>query len=1031
MRRLRTLPSLPPIDTTALPSADAGDPSRYIAPPLRGRLRCGDLEHEHRRASVGFAHFGGIDELLDEEGAGETFARVQHLTTTAMTALAEYRVLLTATDVACGGGTLMLTAGAPDATGDDAARMLRVARRIIDADCGLPVRIGVNAGNVFVGSVGAPLRRTYSTMGAATNLAARVMGKAPWDGVLATTAVLDDVGERFVVTPVEPFTVRGRDQPVSAGLVEATVRAATAAADRSVPFTGREDELAVLEAAVADVRAGHGRVVEIIGEPGVGKSRLVAEVRAQAEDLPWIGSSCDPYEATSPYHTSSALLRRILRIPIGAAPADAGAVLADIVAADAAELTPWVPLLAVAARADVASTPESADVAPRYRRGRIHQAVGDLLSTLATEPAVVVLEDAQHMDDASAELIAALLARLLPGHPWLVVITRTADDTGLHAGRGYDATRLPLAPLDTTTAADLAGRLAEHTPVPVHRLAELVERAAGNLLFLAALVTAQADGRDELPRSIEAIIAARIDELDPDDRRTLRYLSVLGERFDAALLDATLRDRGITSDQLDRWWRLSEFITVDDGGFVFRNALVREVAYEGLAFRRRRDLHALVADAIASSTELPASQLPVHLLRAERWNQAWTATRGAAIRARDSGANAVAGELYEMALRAARRLALTGGEIAATAIDAGEVWERAGLWARALDAYSVAAAATDQPQQRLDILLRRARVHEGAGRYPQALRLYRRVLTCAEAFGDATAHARCLARARAGYASARLGQGRAADTVVHARDAVDDAERAGDDHTLAQAYHLLDRAHSALGDHDTAARYRDLALPVFAALGDLAAQGTVLHDLGDDALRAGRLDEALWLYERSHEVRSRAGDVVRTAASDNAIGAVLLRLGEVDAAHARFTAALRAWRGARSPRGIAEATRNLGIVELRRGRDAHAVELLEEADAVAVQVGAEALHDEILVPLAESLARSGRYVEAWEVATRALAVADPRTVGAARRLRGTALLRTGGVTRARDELTMATAAAAAAGDDDGEAAARRLLDELV
>ncbi|HSJ47143.1 MAG TPA: tetratricopeptide repeat protein [Euzebyales bacterium] len=270
-----------------------------------------------------------------------------------------------------------------------------------------------------------------------------------------------------------------------------------------------------------------------------------------------------------------------------------------------------------------------------------------------------------------------------------------------------------------------------------------------------------------------------------------------------------------------------------------------------------------------------------------------------------------------------------------------------------------------------------------------------------------TTWAELLAQARAGYASARLGQGRAADAVDHAQQAVALADLADDDATLAHAYHLLDRAHTALSDHAAAARHRDAALPVFAALGDLAAQGTVLYDLGRDAQRAGRLEEALWLYGRSHDARARAGDVLQVAASANAIGEVLLVLGRHDDAHARFTEALRSWRGARAPRGVAEATCNLGVVALREGRHAEAVELLEEAADLAARVGADTLVDQAQLPLAEALLASARYVEAWEAASRMLGAASADAAGTARRLRGEAPLRTGGIVRARVELAAA------------------------
>ena len=1001
---VRSAPQTPPV----APAQDGPrvDAERFVAPVLRDRLD--DDEHEHRRATVAFASFGGIDQLIADQGADEAFRRVQALTAAAMTALEQHAVLLTATDIGADGGKLMLTAGAPDATGDDEVRMLRVARSLITADTGLAVRVGVHAGNVFVGAVGAPFRRTYSTMGAATNLAARVMHAADWGTVLATSAVTDRARGRFELEPVEPFPVRGSRHPVIAAVVGDAVDETGAAADATIPLVGRERELATAIDALAAARNGQGRVLEIVGGLGVGKTRLLAELRAGANDVEWFSVYCDPYERTSTYHSARLLLRRALQIPPAATPEQAGVLLGEAVAEMAPDLRPWIPLIAAPVGAAVPSTPQADDVAPKYRRGRTQQAVCDLLAARPPRPAVLVVEDAHDMDDASAELLAAVLARVVPAKPWLAIITREDSTRGLHPGRGYDADELALAPLTAAAATELAARLAEHTPVPAHLLDDLIDRAGGNPLFLAELVSAQATTADEMPRSVEAIVAARIDALRPADLRALRYMSVIGDRFSGTLLDQVLGPLGVDSSQHERWTRLQGFLLRSGDRFAFSNALTRQVAYEGLNFRRRRELHGRVADALMGTAGQRAAQLPLHLTRAERWDRAWSAAVAAADDARRDGDNAVAGELYDMALLAARHLPLTDSEMAQAAERAGEVWEQAGLFERALDAYGTAASATDRAVDRLLLSLRRARVHESAGRYPQALRLCRRVLTQAAVLPSGSERQRCLAWAHLGYASARLAQGRLAESAEHGQQAL---EAAGDDkQARAHAYHLLDRASAALGEHGAAARYRDRALPIYAALGDLAAQGTVLHDLGTDAHRGGRLEEALWLYERGYEVRMRAGNVVRAAESANAIGEVLVTLDQAEPARERFAHALRMWRGARAPEGVALATRNLGAVALRAGDADQARRRLLEAAQLATAHGLDSLRVRIWLPLAQAYVALGRYVEAWEAATWVLDCApdlDPTDAATAHRLRSETLRCTGGDQRASEELTRA------------------------
>lgn len=999
--------SCPPVRT----GASALD--RFVAPPLRQRLVDGGGDHEHRRATVAFVGFGGVDDVLRTAGPERVFRSVQGLTVGVMAAAEEYGVLLTATDVGQDGGKFMLTAGAPDAVGDEEARMLRLARRVVELDRGLGVRVGVNAGSVFVGAVGAPFRRTYSTMGAATNLAARVMGRAGWGEVLATAAVTARTTGRFAARPVPAFMVKGSREPLEAAVVTAVCEAGGGgpADPGTAPLIGRDDELATLEEALRRATQGAGSTVEVVGAAGAGKSRLLAELRAAGPGARWVTVACDPYERTSPYHAARLLLRRLLEVPADADPRQAGEHLTAAVKGTAVDLLPWVPLIAVPLGAAVEPTQQADEVADRYRRVRTHEAVCDLLATRLLGPLVVALEDAEHMDDASAELVAAVLARVVGSQPWLAVVTRSESRDGLHTGRGYDADVVTLGPLGPDAAGRLVAALAERTPVAAHLLPQLTERAAGNPLFLAELVAAQAGGAEELPRSVEAIVAARIDRLAPDDRRALRHLSVLGDRFSADLIDVALGPLGVHRGQTERWRRLEGFVVGDGADFAFRNALVRQVAYEGLAYRRRRELHGRVADALTGMPER-AAQLPLHLTRAQRWEEAWDRALEAAERARHDAANAVAGELYEMALTAARHIGPPADSVARAAARAGEVWERAGVWQRALDAYRQAVAVTADPLDLLLLEVQRARVHQSAGRYPQALRLYARVRTALRELPASLARDRCDARACVGYATVRLSQGQPASSIEHGLQALAPAERSGDHEALARACHVLDRAYVALGEYETAARYRDQALPVFAALGDLPAQGTVLHDLGSDAQRAGRLEEALWLYERSHEVRSRAGDVVRAAGSANAIGEVLLALGRDGEAESRFAEALRSWRGARFPRGVNVALCNLGRVALQRGAPDRALPLLAEARAVAVELRSETLLSETSVALGETFLALGRFVEAWEAATDALTVGGAGVGVSAHRVRAQALAMTGGHERAEQELEAAGSGAA-------------------
>lgn len=992
-------------------SSHTRPPDLFVSPLLRDRLGA-DIAFEHRRVTIGFCQVGGIDRMLEQRGEEAVFDEMQRFVRHLMNLLDAHGVLLSSCDLSQDGVVFMLTSGAPDAgDGDHASRMMHLATQLLADSRSLEARMGINSGHVFVGPVGPPRRRAYVTMGDTTNLAARVMAKAAWGQILVTASSIDVANDRFIGREVPPFEVKGKRRAVKAMAIEAFGAPPEPRSVSTGPFVGRDGELALLQNSLESALSGSGRVVEILGEQGVGKSRLVAEFRSSTGDASWVTAACDPFERTTPYQTARLLLRWVMGIERDATAIEAGTRLKAIVEEHAPDLLPWLPLIAVIVDAEVATTEESSKVDPRFRRVKAQQVVADLMEAIGRKPAVVSIEDAEHMDDASAELISELLGRI-DDHRWLVLITRTPGNVGLHHGRGYQATVIDLHPLDHTRASELARRMAEKSPVPPHLLPEIVDRAAGNPLFLSEML---AHAGTEIPHSVEDIVAVRIDALSPPDRSALRHLAVLGEHFDLGLVESVLGDRGVAPDDDDLWRRLRGFVDVGGGEVAFANPLVRQVAYDGLPYRARREIHGRVADALGHARR---DQLPFHLVAAERWQEAWQAARRAADRARDAAANAVAGELYELALRAAENIDdIDDHEVSRVAEDAARVWARAGVADHALDALRVAIAKAKDPIEQLELEGLRASVHEGAGRYPQALRLFATSLTRLDDV-DAPGVDRARAALHAGYASTRLLQGRFDEAQQNAEAAVSSAEAAGDRRLQARGLHLLDRIHAAAGDFARAQYYRDAALPIFAELGDLAAQGTVLHDLAADAHRSGRLAEAVWLYQRAADARSQAGDVVRAAATINSLGQVEQALGMLDSAEQRFTEALRNWRGARSPQGVAEATINLGELRIAQGRDEEARELLEDAERLAFDLGLDDILARGQVALAEAYMAVGRYVEAWERATGALQRTPVSSLASrARSARAEALEATGSTERASIERELALSLGGPPGSD--------------
>ena len=241
---------------------------------IREYLLHGSPEPEHRYISVAFIEFSGTDAILAQSGPAAVADAVDECISNVQQAANRYGVTFFLTDINANGGKILLVAGAPTNVGNGEERMLRTLRTIMDTGGILPLRIGMNGGYVFAAGFGPPYRRTYSVKGDAVNLAARLMAAAGRGQILATEAVLSRSPTTFETEPLEPFHVKGKREPVQAMSVGA-IAGSRGVAHGETRLIGREREMAFLQEALDSARARRGMLVELIGEPGIGKSRLV------------------------------------------------------------------------------------------------------------------------------------------------------------------------------------------------------------------------------------------------------------------------------------------------------------------------------------------------------------------------------------------------------------------------------------------------------------------------------------------------------------------------------------------------------------------------------------------------------------------------------------------------------------------------------------------------------------------------------------------------------------------------------------
>ena len=530
-------------------------------------------------------------------------------------------VTLLQVDVDVDGGKIFAGSGMPYASEDDDGQMLRALRRIAAQTVPLPLAMGVNRGHVFVAEIGTSRRATYSAMGDTTNTAARIAARAPLGTIYAHPSVLEHAWTRFEATPVGPFRFRGKQAPLTLYEVGEEIGTRTIATRERRPLVGRDQMWADLEATLEALRSGQGGVRTLRGASGMGKSRMLEEAAAWAAtpaapagaraEVLWLRA--EPYGVNSAYGVFRDPLRALLEVG-GRDRADAVPSLAERVAVLDSSLVPLLPLLGDVMHLDVPPTPESDAIDPRFRPDVVAEVVGTVLGATVSGPLLILVDDAQWADAASAHLLERLAAAT-ERRPWLLLVARRDTEGGFSAD---DLPDVALPPLDERALRTLLTDATEAAPLRPHQVDAIVARADGNPLFVEELARTahDLDSADAVPDSLQGAMAAQIDALDSATRRLLRYASILGRAFRIDTLVEVLTAEGITVDAASLV-AASSFVDRDGPDRLrFRNGLIRDAAYDGLPYRVRSRLHLAAGAAIERAHgDAAADALALHFSR--------------------------------------------------------------------------------------------------------------------------------------------------------------------------------------------------------------------------------------------------------------------------------------------------------------------------------------------------------------------------------------------------------------------------------
>jgi class 3 adenylate cyclase/tetratricopeptide (TPR) repeat protein len=989
--------------------------ARSLSTSVRAHLSSEPAAPEHRTATISFLQYGDLDRLILRHGADAAADALDALVRIAQDAVDRYDVCFLGSDIAADGGKLLFSAGAPRAAGDDEERMLLAMRQLIDSGPPLPVRIGVNRGSSFTGEVGPPYRRTYTVMGDAVNLAARLMAKAPWGAIYATDGLLRCSRTKFATTAVPPFLVKGKLNPVDALAVRSALRAAPPGSSaKRLPLIGRERELAVLTKAIAAALAGEGNLVELVGERGSGKSRLLTEAVELADGMRLVHATCESYTQAIPYVAWRDPLRQLVGLSDDEPDASALEQLRAHVTSSRPALLPWLPLLAIAIGAEAPATRAVEELAPEFRAAKLHEVVMKLIEPALGVPTLVLVEHAHLMDEASARLLDAL-SGILEHTAWVVIVTRR-DVASRYAAAGISAVRVELEALGHDAMLKLAESTPEASVVQPHLLRLAVDRAAGSPEFLLDLLSAAAGGSDALPDTVETAARTRIDALDPGDRSLICRAAVLGLSFRPHRLRVLLESGAEPGP--GNWRRLSGVFAFDPDGHVrFKRPALCEAAYESLPFRLRRELHAVVGVALEADlgreADADPAVLSLHFSRAGDHDRTWRYALMGARRAAERFAHAEAARLYRRALDAGRAKGVSPTELAAAWEALGEALAQIGELGHATNAFTSARRLqADDAIAQARLCFRHGRIAESS-ELSSAVRWMRRGLRTLEDLpGRETRIWRARMTAELGWIRQR--QRRYRETERLCREALSEGQEIGELSAQARACYTLDWALFELGRSDEAT-YSPRALEIYRELGDPQHEGNVLNNLGGFAYWQGRWSEAIELYQQAGACWERAGDAAGAAETDANVGEILSDQGHLEEAEQHLRRARRVWSSTGHREGAAFANMLLGRLAVRAGQAEEGIAMLKAATAEMRRVGAGFYAELAHALVAEAEAVGGSAQRAVEIAIGLLGSGSPH-LALLHRAAGIAVWRQGDPGAATRELDLALEAARAGGE---------------
>lgn len=902
----------------------------WLLPPVYERLNSGKGEFlaEFRPAATIFLRFGGID-YDGDEAAGEKLDAYIRGIQGILTRFDGSLIQLTIGDK---GAYLQASFGAPVAHEDYIIRAVAAAQELRKLapvpEWAGKAQIGITMGRMRTGAYGGSLRRTYGVLGNETNLAARLMTVAAPGQVLASRSVREASSGAFAWENLGEVQVKGRSDRIPVfGLQGAKERSTIQLQEPryALPMVGREAELALIDEKIGLVLQGRGQIVGVMGEAGIGKSRLLAEVihLAYEHRLSAYGGECQSYGTNTSYLVWQNIWRGLFGLDPSLSIEASVKTLQSQLARLNPNLLPRLPLLGPLLNLPLMENDLTRSLDAKLRKSSLESLLVDCLVARAHEsPLFLVLENVHWIDPLSYDLLG-MISRAIAGLPAVLVMTYRPFDESHWKATGLERlpnfTEVPLVEFTSKEAERLIRLKLEQlygaqTTVPASLFENITRRTQGNPFYIEELLNylrdRNIDPQDprqleqlDLPASLHSLILTRIDQRSESEKVTLKIASIIGRIFIAAWLWGAYPELGDQQrvkadlDVLDQTDLTPMYTPEPELTYLFKHIVTQEVAYDSLPYATRAILHGQLAQFIERTLHNNLDQyvdlLAFHYEHSNNQLKMREYLQKAGELAQKNYANEAAIRYYQKLL----------------------------------------PFMTEDDQIR--IVLKLGQVLELVGRWDEASGLYQHALRIADRLVDDLAMARCqmaigeVFRKRGSYEEA----------VSWLEDARQEFDDLGDREGLGQVLHYLGTLTAQQGEIDTARSHYEQSLAIRRQLGDKPQIANTMNNLAILARMQGDYERARSIQMEVLRIRRETGDRFGLALSLNNLGNIGLDLGNYEEAKSRLEEAVSIQREIGSKFYIANALNNLGNVVRSQGDYVQARRLYVESLQINRELG--------------------------------------------------------------------------------------------